>query len=206
MAAGVKCTHCEWRFPIEDGAGWTERECPGCSEHLHVFRFPALTRPPRIRPGKNVAVMDGQAACFFHAHKSASHPCDACGRFLCDLCDFESHGKHYCASCLDQARKSGKGAPEESEMLLKERVYLPHNLAVGLAVYSPLSIIGLYFIPFTAPAALWISFRHWKNPGGFQVRGKSRFVAAILLATLQLIFSILLGLLIFIGVRKALAK
>jgi hypothetical protein len=206
MAAGVKCTHCEWRFPIEDGAGWIERECPSCSERLHVFHFPALVRPPRIRPGRNVAVMDGQAACFFHSDKSASHPCDACGRFLCGLCDFESHGKHFCASCLDHARKAGEGTTEGSDVLLKERVYLPQNLALGLALYSPLSIIGLYFVPFTAPAALWIALRHWKNPGGFQVRGKTRFVAAVIMAAIQCVAAALFGILLFIGLRKVMSK
>ena len=33
------------------------------------------------------SALDGEASCYFHAHKRAAVPCDGCGRFLCSLCD-----------------------------------------------------------------------------------------------------------------------
>ncbi|HKP94376.1 MAG TPA: hypothetical protein VJ385_01345 [Fibrobacteria bacterium] len=183
----VKCTHCGAPFPVDGDSTWTEGACPLCKERLQVCAFPALNRPLRFRPGPVSAAAEGQAVCFFHARKPAAVPCDGCGRFLCSLCDFRLQDRHYCATCLDGVRKSGTGPAGESALLLKDRVFLPQNLAFGLAFYSPLTLAGLYLIPVTAPAALWLAIRHWKNADGFQARGKWRFAAAIVLALCQLL-------------------
>jgi hypothetical protein len=58
-------------------------------------------------------------------------------------------------------------------------------LAFQLAV---IGIVIFYFGIITAPIALFVAIRHWKTPGSL-VHGASkwRFIAAILLASLQII-------------------
>ncbi|MDB5050788.1 MAG: hypothetical protein JWO30_3859 [Fibrobacteres bacterium] len=183
----VRCTRCENVFPLEAETAWTVRTCPGCHERLQVCAFPALRRPLRSRPARNNLAAEGQAGCFFHAHKPAAVPCDACGRFLCDLCDLQFQDRHFCATCLDSAQKGGTGLQNIESPFLKERVFLPQNLALGLALYTPLTLLGIYVIPLSAPFALWVAIRNWKREDGFQVRGKWRFVVSIALALLQLL-------------------
>ncbi len=206
MGAQIKCTHCEGLFPLDGESAWTERACPWCREELYVHAFPALSRTVVVRPGKTLAPEAGLAACYFHAHKSAAVPCDACGRFLCDLCDLQFRGRHYCATCLDSAQKGEAGPATEAVDLLKERVYLPQNLAFMLSFYSPLTLIGMYVIPVTAPAALWIALRNWKRNDGFQIRGKWRAWITVLLSLSQIAFSALMVYVIIFAVKKTLAK
>jgi hypothetical protein len=193
----VKCTHCEGAYPVDGEGVWTERACPWCRGEISVFAFPSLSRPPAARPAKAAVPGENLAACFFHAQKSASVPCDACGRFLCDLCDLRFQERHYCATCLDAAQRGEPGPASEAAELLKERVYLPQNLAFMLAFYSPLTLIGLYLTPLTAPASIWIAIRNWKRNDGFQIRGKWRAWAAILLALGQIASWVALIVLIF---------
>ena len=206
MGGRIKCTHCEGAFPLDGESVWTERACPWCREELHVFAFPALSRTALIRRGKNLSAGEGLAACYFHAAKSASVPCDACGRFLCDLCDMQFRSRHYCATCLDSAQKGESVPAPEAADLLKERVYLPHNLAFMLAMYSPLTLIGMYLVPVTAPAALWIALRNWKRNDGFQIRGKWRAWTAILLSLSQIFTVVAVILALVYLVNKAAAR
>jgi hypothetical protein len=201
----VNCAHCQGSYPLAAAPGWTEGPCPLCQERLQVFAFPALERPLAAVATAKPA-HDGQASCFFHAHKPAAVPCDACGRFLCDLCDFRFQDRHYCASCLGSAQ-SGEGASvPETAGLIRERVYLPQIAAWSLAFYGPLTLFGLYLIPFTAPASIWISIRHWKNREGFQVRGQWRFVGAIILSLLEIGGMAALTVFITLGIRSSLKK
>jgi hypothetical protein len=184
----VKCTHCKGSFPLDGESGWTERVCHWCNRELYVHAFPSLTKPRRAEAAGNAAPAEGQAACYFHARKSAAVPCDACGRFLCDLCDLGFRGRHYCATCLDAAQKGKSEHAKEAADLLKERAFLPQNVAILLSFYSPLTLFGLYLLPLTAPAALWFTFRYWNRNEGFQVRGRWRSWLAIILAISQILF------------------
>jgi hypothetical protein len=153
------------------------KPCPACGAPLQIEIFPALFR--KISPGKSgeAVVVEGEADCFYHPQKKAVVPCEGCGRFLCGLCDCELHGQHFCPACLEAGKTRGKIKKLENERTLYD------SIALALAIY-PLLIF--YFTLVTAPLALFIAIRYWKSPKSILRRTKIRFVAAIVLALLQI--------------------
>ncbi|MEO7425897.1 MAG: hypothetical protein ABI036_11970 [Fibrobacteria bacterium] len=201
----IHCTHCAALLPFAWESSWSRAVCPACKEGLQIHAFPALHRSLKIPAKGALPIEDGNAACFFHSRKAAVVPCDACGRFLCDLCDLQFQGGHFCATCLDAAQKGRKG-PAEAAPFLKDRVFLPQNLVLGMTLYLPLTMVGLYTMPITAPAAIWIAVRNWNREEGMQVRGKGRYVLGITLALGQILATGLFVLLLVYVFRKAAAK
>jgi hypothetical protein len=150
--------------------------CPACGVPLQLEVFPALFR--RTVPGSagEVLVVENEASCFYHPQKRAVRPCEACGRFLCALCDCELQGEHFCPACLESGKRKGKIKRLENERTLYD------NIALGLALY-PLLIF--YFTIVTAPMALFIAFRYWNAPRSIVHPTKVRLVVAIIVASLQ---------------------
>jgi hypothetical protein len=143
-----------------------------------VFR--AFFQPvPRGRDGDPVLI-EGEASCFYHPQKKAAVPCEACGRFLCALCDCELHGKHFCPACLETGKQKGKIQKLESQRTLYD------NIALALAVYPVALVFGIYFTCITAPMSLYMAFRHWHAPSSVVRQNKIRYVLAIVLSALEL--------------------
>ena len=155
--------------------------CPACGVPLQAEIFPAFFRP--INPGRSgeAVMVEGESSCFYHPQKKAVRPCDGCGRFLCALCDCELNGKHFCPGCLETGRTKGKIKNLENERMLYD------SIALALAVYPVVVIFGIYFTFITAPMSLFVAIRHWNAPRSLVRRTKFRYVAAILLASLQII-------------------
>ncbi len=151
--------------------------CPACGVPLQVEVFPALFR--RINPGQGgeTILVDGESGCFYHPQKKAVLPCQGCGRFLCALCDCELHGQHFCPACLETGRTKGKIKSLENQRTLYD------GIALSLAIY-PLLIF--YFTLVTAPAALFVAIRYWNAPRSLVRRTKIRYVAAMVLASIQI--------------------
>src|SRR5512133_2108651 len=164
MTADLHCTRC--RATLDDSflnrGGLSP--CPSCGVSLEIEAFPALFRPiPRGSDGELV-MMEGEASCFYHAQKKATVPCQACGRFLCALCDCQLHGQHFCPACLEAGKQKGK-----IKNLQNQRT-LYGNIALALTIYPMLLLIGIYFTFITAPLALYIALRYWNAPRSI-VRG-----------------------------------
>ncbi len=151
--------------------------CPACGVPLQVEVFPALFR--RINPGQGgeTIMIEGESSCFYHPQKKAVLPCQGCGRFLCGLCDCELNGQHFCPACLEIGKAKGKIKSLENQRTLYD------GIALSLAVY-PLLIF--YLTPVTAPVALFVAFRYWNAPRSIVHRTKMRYVAAIILASMQI--------------------
>jgi len=145
---------------------------------LQIEVFPALFR--QLAPGSNAetVMVEGESTCFYHPNKKAVLPCEACGRFVCALCDCELHGQHYCPACLEVGRKKGKIKSLENQRTLYD------SIALSLTIF-PLLIF--YFTLITAPMALYIAIRYWNAPRSIIHRTKIRYVIAIVLAALQII-------------------
>lgn len=158
-----------------------------CHARQSALIFPAIRGFSAAPPAPTPAGADDFAACFFHAGKPAAIPCDICGRFLCELCDLRLDKAHLCTLCVQaaQAEKTPAGAKPISQV--KDRTFLPQNLAMGLAYYFPATIMGLYVIFLSAPAAIYVSIRYWNHPGGIQQRGRWRSVLSLAMASLQLL-------------------
>lgn len=154
--------------------------CPRCQARLSLAVFPALGEG--LAQGTEAAPIlnAGEAACFYHAAKRAAVPCDACGRFLCSLCDVELNGHHYCPPCLEAGGR--KGTIRELERSRPRR----DNLALALVVY-PL-IPPLWFImPLTAPGAIITALWFWKAPPSLMDNSRARLVTALVLGVAELI-------------------
>jgi hypothetical protein len=170
------CPGCRTPLPPEILGSESRIPCPSCRVALEVEVFPALARPIEEAAAAPQISAEGESTCFYHAGYRAAVPCDACGRFLCRLCDLPIGPRHLCPECVHRAREE-KTAGMVTERMLWDR------LALSLAT---LPVITLYFTVLTAPAAIVVALRHWRTPGSLVTPGRWRFVAAILFATLQL--------------------
>jgi hypothetical protein len=157
-----------------------ESYCPWCRAPITVLVFPALLRASGGAIPE-LAVEGGEATCFYHARKKAVVPCDQCGRFLCSLCQVELAGQNWCPSCIELHRKQGKLAT------LDRRRTLYDNIALLLAVGPIVSLVFWFMTLFTAPAALFMIFRHWRSPSSLVPRTKVRFAIAGVAALLEIV-------------------
>jgi hypothetical protein len=151
--------------------------CPSCQTPLQVEVFPALFRQEAAaRPERIIA--EGEAGCFYHPEKKAAVVCDACGRFLCALCDVDFDGQHICPACLESGKEKGKIKKLEQRRLRHDKIAL---------VLAVLPIIIFYLTVITAPIALFYSIKHWNSPASVVPnRPKATLSIAIVLASLQI--------------------
>ncbi|MBI5802196.1 MAG: hypothetical protein HZA92_15915 [Verrucomicrobia bacterium] len=188
-AQPVTCAKC--RSPLGDLFNAAElRPCPGCAVPTLVEVFPALFRDRVVGAMAETILTVGDAGCFFHPQKKAVVPCEGCGRFLCALCDVELNSQHLCPSCLEIGRKQGRLKSLENHRDL-------HDRAALLLATLPLLLIWPSVV--CSPLALFLVFRHWKEPGDYVRPGKSRFILAGILAGLQVIAWI--GFFLYLAIR-----
>lgn len=180
----LRCDECGTRFPARLRDASVDMICPRCQTAVWIEVFPALLRETATgRPGEALLIED-ESSCFYHPGKKAVVPCDACGRFLCALCDVEFDGRRLCPACIEAGAKKGK-----LEGLQKEATYYD-EIALAVAVI-PLLLFWITII--TAPAALYIAIRYWNAPMGAAPRSKWRFVLAMWLAGLQVLGWVIAG-------------
>ena len=135
----------------------------------------------------------GGATCFYHPAHTAQVPCDACGRFLCALCDLPLADRHLCPACVDTLSRK----PAENP-------WTPHRLLWGraalLIAVVPFVAYPMTFLTFlTAPLAVVLAALWWKKPGSVTGGGKLALVLAIVLASAQILLWVA-GALWFVGV------
>ena len=151
--------------------------CPSCKSPLRVEVFPALFSIPAPASHAQSVTTEGEASCFYHPNKKAVMPCEACGRFLCALCDVELNGQHLCPACLTSGQKKGKLANLDNRRVLYD------SLALTLAL---LPILLWPFTLITAPAALFVAIRYWRAPGSVVHRTRVRLILAMVLSLAQM--------------------
>lgn len=172
-----QCTRC--KAPL--GESQFNRDelvpCPVCAAPLQVEIFPALFRPLAHGRDGEALMVETESSCFYHPQKKALRSCQACGRFLCALCDCELNGEHFCPACLEVGRKKGKIKSLENQRTLYD------SIAFALALY-PLIFFYLTFV--TAPMALYLALRRWNAPRSIVHRTRIRLVLAIVLSVAQI--------------------
>jgi len=188
FATQIQCPKCGLQL---DRTYWNQSQlqpCQHCQTNLRLLVFPAAMEPPPLAPA-NPNAMPGEATCFNHANRQAHVPCAACGRFLCAVCDLEFRGEHWCPSCLKQQSDA-----QTSPLFQRSRMRWD-SLALLLAT---LPAFLVYPTVLTAPVALFLSIRHWKEDPGFLPRTRiRRYLALIFSATQILCWIALFGFLIF---------
>ena len=182
-ATALTCPRCDTPLAVSLVNTGEFLPCPVCNVPLLVRAFPALVRPAQRGAVSGPITDAGQAACFYHPHKTAHVPCDACGRFICALCDVELQGQHICPSCVEAGRRRG------TLTTLENRRVLWDNIALSVAVLPVATILFAALSVFTAPAAILIAIVGWRKPGSL-VPHETK---------LRLIFSIAFALITLVG-------
>jgi hypothetical protein len=170
MLMSVPCTKCGAPLSGESFNTGSLTACPKCGALVQLEVFPAFFRPQEVgRSGERVAVEE-ESSCFYHPKKKAVILCDACGRFLCALCDLELDGKHLCPACLESGKK------KRTLQSLEDARTLYNRQALALAVL-PFFISGL--------AAIYFAARYWKAPTSLVRPANWAMPLALVLAILQ---------------------
>lgn len=177
----LSCPKCRKSLPPESVHGNDTDLCPSCRSKVMVIPFPALLNSPvPVRTGMTVA-SDSDATCYYHTQKQAQTPCDACGRFICDLCAIEMRGETLCPSCLASGQKKNKMSHLETQRTLYD------SLALMLSVLPWALLIFWVFTIITAPMALFLAIRHWNTPSSIIPRSKLRLVLTIIFSIIQIL-------------------
>ena len=167
----LTCVKCGLRLETEQLNIGRSSRCLACGAELEVQAFPAATRLPAAEParrGEALTVAD-DASCFYHPAKKAAVPCDACGRFLCSLCDIEIGARHLCPACVQSG--SGRGGTGTSRFRARDRQAL-------LLAILPLALTALW--------ALYLVVRYYRQPVGLLRRTKVYWLLATVIAVAQL--------------------
>jgi len=144
--------------------------CVSCGAELWLEVFAAFVRPVAAGRAGEAVVVTGETACFYHDSKRAVVVCDACGRFLCALCDCVLQGQHLCPDCLESGKK--KGAIEQLET-----VRVLYGRQAFMLSLLPLLVTGI--------AAIGLAARYWKAPGSLVAPHRWMLPAALVLGILQ---------------------
>jgi len=102
------CSKCNTPLPAAAINPGQFAPCPHCDAEIWAEIFPALSRPISKGNTGEAVMVAGESTCFYHEAKKAVTVCDACGRFLCGLCDCELAGKHFCPGCLESGSQKGR--------------------------------------------------------------------------------------------------
>jgi hypothetical protein len=169
----LDCTDC--RLDVSEIAlnSSASQTCQHCDRTVSVYVFPAMARDMKGAISQDQPVIASESSCFYHPQKTAAVICDTCGRFLCGLCDVDTHGGHLCTACLEIA-----AADEENPTTPVRYV---HYDSIALLVV----VVGIlfWFISFiTAFVSLYFVVRYWRKPLSVLPRNRWRFVVAALLS------------------------
>lgn len=174
----INCGKCDSPLSLPLPEASVHSPCPECGAEIEVAVFPALIRKFADGESGETLVVDDDSSCFYHTTKKAAIACEACGRFLCSLCDIDFNEQHLCPTCFETGASKGK-----LERLEKGRMRYD-ELALFLAIVPVL----FYCVTIlTAPAALFISIRYWNAPLSVVRNSKWRFVVASVLASVQIL-------------------
>ncbi len=177
----LTCGVCDAPIPFEAVNGAAPVLCRQCGAHVEAVAYPALFRELTAGTSGERVLFDDESSCFYHPKKRAVVPCDLCGRFLCALCDVELNDQHLCPSCIDAGKSKGKMEHLENKRTRYDRVALALAL-LPIVFFIPM----IYFVIFTAPAALFVTVRHWRTPLSPVRPWRWRFVLAFLIGILQI--------------------
>jgi hypothetical protein len=169
----LTCPTCRIVLPTHALDAVTEAPCPGCRKPLRgrLFRAWSVAEPEMaVTPDR---ALEGEAVCFFHPSNRAARACDACGRFMCTICDLPVGSRHLCPSCLS----SGLGKQKLPEIIPRRFLWSYAVFWLGL-----LPLVGFVFLwPFffiTGASTIILAIVGWNRPGSL-VRGRQHWAAMV---------------------------
>ena len=176
----IECPKCSAALSENVINSFELTRCNGCAVSIRVDAFPAVYRKLETGMSGEKITHSSEAGCYYHEKKKAVIHCSMCGRFLCALCNLEIGSQNLCPGCLETGEKKKKLDILENHRILYD------NIALFIAIL-PFTLIFWFLSPLSAPAALFMVIRFWKAPASLAHRSKIRFIAAFILAGLQLV-------------------
>ena len=190
--AGValECPSCRTALPDGLDVAPTVERCASCSTRLRIATFPALFLAAPEAKSNATAIESGEATCFHHEQKRAATSCDACGKFLCQLCDVEVPHGHFCTQCFEAGARQGN-IPEF------ERARIRYDSIIVTMVI--ISLLFWFLSPLLPLAAIILGFAKRKAPPSFVSRSRLRLNIALTFAVLEFIGSSALWIAIWVS-------
>ena len=173
----VACPSCQNSLPGALCNTGAIAHCPSCDDGIQIEIFPAFFKPSGAGRTGETLLEEGVSSCFYHEQKKAVVHCDACGRFLCALCDLDFNGRHLCPACLQSGKKKGE-LPE-----LENRRTIYDSAALSTAVL-PLLIWPMTLV--TGPLAIFLAIFSFFRPSSLIARTRIRAWLALIFGLLQL--------------------
>jgi len=157
-----------------------EARCPSCRTSLRGQVFAAWWTLPEKFESKLDRAQEGEAVCFFHPSNRAALACDACGRFICTICDLPLGARHLCPVCLSK----GLGKEKLPEIISRRFLWARTGLAFG---FLPIVFLVWPVWVISGGTAVILAIISWWRPVSL-VRGRQRWTAilAIVLGILQI--------------------
>lgn len=183
--ADLPCPACRRPLPNDAHGLAALSACPSCGEELEAIPFPALGRGVPVGSVAEPTAAPEDAACFQHPGKRAVVPCDACGRFLCALCDLEIEGSHLCPTCLEAGRRKGTVAVLERSRTRWDRIATALTLLILVCGVAA---------PVTAIANTVITVLQWRKPQSRVAPSRAFLLAATIVSW---VLTVGLGLLVW---------
>ena len=176
MNAQLTCIKCGGQLPVDLFNRGDLSACPQCQVELQLEVFAAFYKSPEAAHTGERTVVESESSCFYHPQKKAVVPCEACGRFLCALCDVHLDGRHLCPSCLETGKK------KQTIQNLEDKRVLYNRQALVLSLL-PFFISGL--------AAIYLAVRYWKAPKSLVAPMRWAMPVALAFGILQTILFVL---------------
>jgi hypothetical protein len=170
----VPCNSCGMPLPEWELSAGEASTCPECGTEHQVKIFPAALRAAPSTQSESAA--EGEATCFDHPSSRAVASCAQCGRFVCQLCVVELVGNNYCPSCMAAGLSKVSGRDLASSRVAYDSIAL--TVAAAPLLFFPITLL-------TGPIAIFLAARYWKRPLALMHRNRWRFVAAILIGSLE---------------------
>jgi len=191
----IRCAKCQTELPSTDWNSLVPFTCPGCNTPVQAIVFPAISHalPSGLPEAKSG---EGEAGCYYHDANRATRTCDECGRFLCSVCDLDAGQRHLCPNCFNGYLVAGR-SPE-----FVQRRTLYDSIALTLALVPNLLIFTVYFTFLTAPAVVGFTIWSWKKPGAITPRSKWRFIVALMIAAVNILFVAIIIITLLVGAFK----
>jgi len=175
--APLTCPKCQADLKDDLAPIGTPKACPSCSRPVEGLIFPSYYRAPSAGKTAEALVATEDAGCFYHPQSRAQVPCDACGRFLCALCDVELQGEHLCPTCLSSGHKKKKIRNLDEGRILYGGMAVAVSL-LPLLIFWPLSLI-------TGPLSVFIGIYGWRKPQSITGSRRLSYIVAIILGLAQ---------------------
>lgn len=161
---------------VDDGGGVA---CGHCERPTQLVVFAAILGGSAGTPAHQVDAHLQGASCFYSPEKLATGECRNCGAWISEEWTARWGAEVYCLKCLEHLRQRGADAS------FAEGIVLWDSVALFLALV-PYSLVLTFVGFFTAPAALFLTVRHWGSPRSMVHVWRWRFVVAVVMSVLML--------------------